>query len=178
MRLTKDSGPGRVLYDWWLDVTQVRDNGTARAGRAILRRAHDVTAVTLTEPYQRLFRRMSDAGWDAKYARRNDALAAVVGLLAHVETEFQRNMLAECMGLCPQGTTRPYVSEARFKRLLEAPDIDALFVGLRRALPLMKEGAPVMTLANDLLQWTSAEQRDEVKKRWAYAYQWPAQSEN
>ena len=34
MKLGKDHGPGRVLYDWWREVTQERDKGAARAARA------------------------------------------------------------------------------------------------------------------------------------------------
>lgn len=173
MRLSKEHGPGRVLHEWWREVTQERDKGSARAARAILRRAHDITAVTLTQPYQQLFGRLRDAGWDDRCAVSNDALAAVAGLLVHVEADAAQISLAEAMSRCPAGSTKPYVSEARFRRLLEAPDIDTLFGGLRRALPLMNAGAPVLTLAEDLLQWARPEQRDEVKKCWAYRYVWP-----
>lgn len=173
MRLNKDQGLGRVLHAWWREVTQDRDKGSARAARAIIRRAHDITAVTLTQPYQQLFQRLRDAGWDDRFAASNDALAAVAGLLVHVETDAVQMSLAEAMSQCPAGSTKPYVSEARFRRLLEAPDIDALFSGLRRTLPLMSAGAPVLVLAEDLLSWARPEQRDEVKKRWAYRYAWP-----
>lgn len=173
MRLSKEQGPGRVLCAWWREVTQDRDTGSARAARAVLRRTHDITAVTLTQPYQILFRRLCEAGWDDRFTSSNDALAAVAGLLVHVGTDFDRPYLAQAMSQCAAGSTKPYVSEARFRRLLEAPDIDALFTGLRRALPLMSAGAPVLALANDLLSWTWPDQRDEVKKRWAYSYDWP-----
>lgn len=173
MRLSKDQGPGRVLHAWWREVTQERDKGSARAARAILRRAHDITAVTLTQPYQHLFQRLREAGWDDRYTAGNDALASVAGLLVHVETDAGQPYLAQAMSLCPAGSTKPYVSEARFRRLLEAPDMDALFAGLRRALPLMSAGVPVLVLADDLLAWAWPDQRDEVKKRWAYRYAWP-----
>lgn len=166
-----------VLHHWWREVTQEREKGSSRAARAILRRAHDITAVTLTQPYQHLFRRMREAHWNDKdYAPSNDALAAVAGLLVHVEADKTGLTLAESMGQCPEGSTRPHVSEARFKRLLEAPDLEALFPGLRRILPLMKGGAPVLTLADDVLQWAWPEQRDDVKKRWAYSFDWPKQT--
>jgi CRISPR system Cascade subunit CasB len=177
MSLHKDNGPGRVLHDWWRDVTQERDKGAARAARAILRRAHDITAVTLTQPYQHLFQRMREVQWNEKgHANSNDALAAVAGLLVHVEADKGDSTLAHAMGQCPEASSRPYVSEARFKRLLEAPDLDTLFTGLRRTLPLMSGGVPVLALANDVLDWAWPEQRDEVKKRWAYSFIWPKQS--
>ena len=162
-----------VLHAWWRHVTQEREKGSDRAARAILRRAHDITAVTLSQPYQHLFQRMREADWNDRFPRSNDALAAVAGLLVHVETDASDAKLAACMSRCPQGSTQPCVSEARFKRFLESPDLDAVFTGLRRALPLMREGAPVLALANDVLSWARPEQRDEVKKRWAYSYIWP-----
>jgi CRISPR system Cascade subunit CasB len=176
MNLHKDNAPGRVLHDWWHEVTQERDKGSARAARAILRRAHGITAVTLTQPYQHLFQRMRAVQWNEKgYPSNNDALAAVAGLLVHVEADNSDRLLAHAMGQCPEGSTRPYVSEARFKRLLEAPDLDTLFTSLRRTLPLMSGGVPVFPLANDVLDWAWPEQRDEVKKRWAYSFIWPRQ---
>ena len=176
MKLSKDHGNGRVLYDWWHDVTQARDKGADRAARAILRRAHDITAVTLSQPYQHLFQRMREAKWDDGFPRSNDALAAVAGLLVHVDADAGSTGLAECMGQCPQGSDRPYVSEARFKRLLETPDIETLFAGLRRTLPLMKAGAPVLALASDVLWWARPTERDRIKKAWAYSYAWPKQA--
>ena len=67
-----------------------------------------------------------------------------------------------------EGRDRPHVSELRFLRLLDAPDSEALYVGLRRVLPLMKHRLDVLALANDFFYWG-----DEAKKRWAYGYRWP-----
>ena len=55
-------------------------------------------------------------------------------------------------------------------RLLDAPDSEALFSGVRRVLPLMGS-VDVIALANDLMFWG-----DAVKKRWAYGYDWPEKS--
>ena len=66
------------------------------------------------------------------------------------------------------GDDRPAVSPLRFQRLLESPDLDALFSGLRRVLPLMQQPISIVALANDLLFWG-----DRVKKTWAYDYEWP-----
>ncbi|MBA3771298.1 MAG: type I-E CRISPR-associated protein Cse2/CasB [Ramlibacter sp.] len=129
--------------------------------------------MTLAQPYQYLFQRMRQAGWNDGYARRNDALAAAVGLLVHVETDASDHGMAQAMSAHAEGSDQPCVSEARFKRLLETQDLDALFGGLRRTLPLMKKGAPVMALTNDVLSWAWPDQRDAVKKTWAYGYVWP-----
>ena len=56
-------------------------------------------------------------------------------------------------------------------RGLDARDIEALYDSLRRVLPLMDGRVDVLALTNDLLQWG-----EQVKKRWAYAYEWPART--
>ena len=167
IQFQKETGIGKVLFNWWEGLED------DRASRAILRRASTITAVSLSPPYQRLYRRLRDVGWaDEGMRYRNDRLAAVVGLLAHVEQNDQR-ALAKGMSLREEGGDRPCVSELRFRRLLESPDLDALFIGLRRVLPLMNHGVNVLALANDLVYWG-----DAVKKSWAYGYEWPEKSKN
>lgn len=152
-----------ALLDWWRGL----DND--RAARAELRRAHDITAVSLTPAYQRAYRRLQSAGWDVEgTSPLNDRLAAVIGLLAHVKSDGEKSP-PEAMSKDSEGGDRPPVSPLRFQRLLEAPDLDALFSGLRRALPLVNHQINITALANDVVFWG-----DKVKKNWAYAYEWPA----
>ncbi len=161
------SGIGKVLLGWWEGLEE------DRASRAILRRASSVTAVSLSPPYQRLYRRLRSAGWaDEGKPYHNDRLAAVVGLLAHVKQNDER-VLAKSMSQRDAGGDRPCVSELRFRRLLESPDLDALFTGLRRVLPLMNHGVNVLALANDVVHWG-----DAVRKNWAYQYDWPEKTKN
>lgn len=164
-RFTRDNAFGKTLLDWWQTLED------DRASRAVLRRAPTVTAVSLTPPYQRLFRRFQTIGWNADdVAWRNDRLAAIVGLLAHV-SEDRPGAPAKAMSYKPPGEDRPLVSELRFTRLLEAPDADSLFVSLRRVLPLMEHRVDIINLADHILHWG-----DDRKKRWAYAYDWPVRA--
>lgn len=162
--LSDQFGPGKTLLAWWKDLD---DN---RAARAVLRRASNVTEVTLTPHYQKLYRRLCAVGWDdAGRPYWRDGLAAAVGLLAHVEQDVD-NKPAFTMSELVKGSDRIPVSPLRFMRLLESPDIEALFTGLRRVLPLMGNRANVLALSNDVVQWG-----DAVKKQWAYDYAWPAE---
>lgn len=196
----KHSTLGPALLGWWrgLDVRDVprlraageaspdeEDSGDAgqrrgdRAGRAMLRRADSITAVVMTPAYQRLYRRLCQAGWPAQ-DWHDDRLAAAVGLIAHVEIDDDRP-LPQAMSRRGRGSSedddRPPVSPLRFMRLLDSPDLDALFAGLRRVLPLLRQDggvrADVRALATDVVNWG-----DAVKKRWAYGYEWPDQSSN
>lgn len=149
---------GRELLSWWGGLDD------DRAGRAILRRAASPTQIALTAPYQRLFRRLQTTA--DIHPLDCERLAALVGLLAHVETNESRS-IPRAMSECEQGE-RPPVSELRFLRLLDSPDIETLFTGLRRVLPLMKHQADILALADGVSFWG-----DSVKKQWAYDYRWP-----
>ena len=150
---------GELLLRWWQGLDD------DRGGRAALRRAPDITAVVMVPAYQHLHRRLVAAGWPDS-AWRNDRLAATAGLLAHVKKHAN--------GTLPKSMSegdKPRVSPLRFMRLLEAPDIDTLFAGLRRTLPLLDHQADVLALATDVVNWD-----DSVKKRWAYDYDWPVKT--
>lgn len=154
----------RFLFDkplrhWWKELEN------ERASRAILRRCATLDAVALSVPYQRFYRYMLGCGWppNAGHAQL-DKLAAIAGLLAHVEQEAAERLPATMSPL----NSDPLVSELRFRDLLKIETVDDLFVSLRRALPLIKYQANVEQLALDVYGWN-----DEVKKQWAYSYRWP-----
>ena len=149
---------GDMLLRWWHDLDD------DRGGRAALRRAPDVTTVVLQPAFQRLHQRLLAAGWPDQ-AWRNDSLAAAAGLLSHVREHVEQTLPA---GMSQRDGDKPRVSPLRFMRLLESPDTDALFTGLRRTLPLLQHRTDVLSLATDVVNWG-----DAVKKRWAYAYEWP-----
>lgn len=79
--------------------------------------------------------------------------------------------LPEAMSKAGEGSHRNPVSELRFSRLLDAPDIEALFIGLRRTLSLIGHAVDPASLTSDVFDWG-----DIVKKRWAYTYAWPKKS--
>jgi CRISPR system Cascade subunit CasB len=149
---------GELLLRWWHELAD--DTG----GRAALRRAPDLTAVVMLPAFQRLHRRLLTAGWPGQHWR-NDHLAAAAGLLAHVKEASEQPLP---LAMSQRENDKPRVSELRFMRLLESPDIDALFAGLRRTLPLLQHRCDPLALATDVVNWG-----DDVKKRWAYAYEWP-----
>lgn len=153
---------GDIVLAWWRGLAA--DTG----GRAALRRASDITAVAMLPNYQRLHRRLLAAGWPDRHWQ-NDRLAAAAGLLAHVREASDQALPA---AMSQRDGDKPRVSALRFMRLLESPDVDALFAGLRRTLPLLQHRADVLALASDVVSWG-----DEVRKRWAYAYDWPEKSD-
>ena len=158
LNFRQDQAWGDLLLRWWQGLDD------DRGGRAALRRAPDITAVVMLPAYQRLHRRLLAAGWPAE-TWRNDHLAATAGLLAHVKQNAGPALPA---AMSQHDGDKRRVSPLRFTRLLESPDIDTLFAGLRRTLPLLQHQADVLALATDVVYWG-----DAVKKRWAYGYDWP-----
>ncbi|WP_085315370.1 type I-E CRISPR-associated protein Cse2/CasB [Derxia lacustris] len=173
-KLLRGDGPGKVLFDWWTRLASPEVSGGLRADRAALRRAGSLTAVALAPGFQRVLHSMEAAREDGEawFAADRDRLAAAVGLLAHVGTSVDDLTLPKAASRRADGADRNPVSDLRFARLLEAPDLDALFVGLRRALPLLGDTVDVMSLANDIYNWN-----EQTQKRWAYQYDWKPSGE-
>ena len=76
----------------------------------------------------------------------NDRLAVVAGLLVHV-----REHSGQTLPVAASQGDKPVLSPLRFQRLLDRTDVHAL--------------------ATDVANWG-----DAVRKRWAYAYAWPAKA--
>lgn len=158
---SRDKQLGNALLRWWEGLDGHRED------RAQLRRAASLTAVTLTPGFQRFYRFLLANGLPELNADgQRDRLATIAAVLAHIKTRDERNFPASMR----EGDQQK-VSELRFRRLLESPAIDDLFVGLRRTLPLVGYAADPNRLANDIWYWG-----DKVRKDWAYAYPWPEKS--
>lgn len=154
-----------VFRKWWSRISDESARGIDKADRAVLRRCDSINAVACTSAYQRAYRAMRDQHRGREWTEwQKDRLAMLVGLAAHVGADG-KTLPDEMHRPAAGSESRPCVSELRFKRLLDSPDADSLFTGLRRVLPLVKHRANLDALAQDIFGWN-----DEVKKHWAYAY--------
>jgi CRISPR system Cascade subunit CasB len=151
---------GDPLLEWWKGLEN------DRASRASLRRCSTVDEVALCPAYQKFYRQISQRGWPSEVTpAKLEKLAAIAGLVAHIETEDTCRLperMSELVG------DKPLVSELRFRSLLKIETTDDLFIGLRRALPLIKNKADIKQLALDVYWWN-----DKTRKQWAYTYRWP-----
>ncbi|MFT3857518.1 MAG: type I-E CRISPR-associated protein Cse2/CasB [Aquabacterium sp.] len=155
---------GKALIEWWQSLEE-HDRG----GRAELRRASSVYDALMCPAFQRLQRRVAAINPEAfQQPYQLDRLAVVCALMAHVKTRGDLAM-PKAMSHKKSADGRNPVSELRFKRLLDAPDDDALFTSLRRVLPLIDEQVDLLSLAASVLNWGQ-----RIKREWAYAYDWPA----
>lgn len=166
VRFDADNREGKVLLHW-LSELEERDKG----GRAELRRAASIQQALMCPAFHRLRRRLEALSpeW-ADYLQapyRQDRLAAACALMVHVRSPGAYD-LPHAMSQRALGDERNRVSELRFRRLLDAPDDEALFSGLRRAMPMISDQVDPLKVAEAMLHWG-----DRLKREWAYAYAWP-----
>lgn len=157
-----------ALLSWHERLHKEAAQGLDRADRAVLRRAHDLQAVVESAAYQRVYQKMANAHQGEPWRPyEQDRIAVLVALLAHIQTIAEvkaDDYLPRVMGRASAGD-KAAVSELRFRRILEALDMESLFTGLRRVLPIVSAQADSSRLIDDIFGWG-----DTVKRRWAYAY--------
>lgn len=154
-----------ALSAWWHSLD--RDRGA----RAELRRCETPLDVMLTPAFHAARARLVAAGLDDAREPIRTRVAVVVGLAAHVDSTPRATSDGQ-IGSSPAAAFSegdpPSVSPLRFRRILAAQDDIELYRLIRRVLPL----APSVNfhaLAGDILDWG-----DTTRKRWVYAYRWPA----
>lgn len=159
------------------DLQQQLKRTLPRAARAELRRADSIFAVSLCAAYQQIYRQLSSQTHNPETAQRleqeysRDRLALLIGVLVHVEKLAEpgpERGFAAVASLVPKDDEKAPVSPLRFERLLTSPDLGDLFTGLRRMMPLLKNGFDLNEFCKDILHWN-----DLTRKKWAYAYNWP-----
>lgn len=159
---SRETHLGQELFRWWSGLAENRGD------RAQLRRASRLEDIVLSPAYQRFYRLLCAHGLPADLPdSQRDRLAVIAGALSHINEASGRRFPEDM-----RDGDDLNVSELRFRRLLESPTMDDLFVGLRRVLPLINRRADPVRLANDIWFWGGA-----VRKQWAYAYPWPAKAD-
>ncbi|CDG83801.1 type I-E CRISPR-associated protein Cse2/CasB [Janthinobacterium agaricidamnosum] len=154
-----------TLKEWW---STLDETGNGRASRAILRRCATLDEVVLSPAYQQFYRYLlACKAWPEDASSwKNDKLAAIAGLLVHVKKTDDERLPVTMSQL---DGDKPLVSELRFRNLLRVETTDEVYRGLRSVLPLIKHQAHIKHLVNDVYWWS-----DQTRKKWAYAYRWPA----
>ena len=146
----EESGPRKIIGDWWAREIGDRQSSPARALAARLRRATPVEA--LSEPaVHRLAARLN--------TRDPERLHRVVTVLVRLR-EDGRKSLPRKLGEQRQPGA-PYL---RFQRLLRAEG-EALTTALIRALPMVNNACDVGALGADLFFWN-----DATRVRWSFDY--------
>ncbi len=167
-----DTPLGKAIYDF-----QRALNDDDRQTRAQLRRAGDLTSLVLVPGVHRLLHNLQVAAGEQNQTRlylHSDRgrlrVAVIAGLLAQVKhhepiRDKYRHSTAVLMAQGKKKSDGACVSELRFRRLLQADNLEALYPMLRRTLALMNHKTDIYALAGDVWYWN-----DRTRRQWAYDY--------
>lgn len=160
-----------ALYAWRRELAE-RDRG----GRARLRRCVSPLDAVFEPAFHHLLQRVEGAHGQALGKGERASLAAVAALVARlpgdaVSTEpvvakSKRLSLPTLLGTGAEGSRdQPRLHPLRFRKILDARNLDELFPVLRRALAVLGTDVDLVSLADGVLLWG-----DDTRRLWAYDY--------
>lgn len=170
--MTTNNDIVRDIVSWWRSLQPREHEGRRlkgdRAAIAQLRRAGSILELCVEPATIALCR---------KVPCRPEAMAGyalIAGVLASVRTDGPQS-LARLLGE-PEGS--PRCSPLRFRKLIEAVELDEQLIAFRRAVAQVGHQANVRDLAATLLDWNEPSRADQRKQRWLYEYYHVAQSQD
>lgn len=146
--LTLRSNEAREQIMTWFGTLQSEHKN---AERAQLRRCASVAEVLWHREYYSLLSKLKANGIQLRYRSDEHALAAIVGLLAHVKTHNSSAKIGRQLAQTQNG--KRGLSDLRFRRLLAAQTIDEVAPHFRRAIQLKDGAINVHSLLQILSQW-------------------------
>jgi CRISPR system Cascade subunit CasB len=160
---TQTENPRQIIHttiDWWETVNKNRGD------RAELRRCRSPAEVAFVPAFYRL-RMATPQNLDP------ERLAAVAGVLSHVEIQFgsdEKATIAELFARPDRGGSMPRISDPRFRRLLRVADGDytELYPMLTRMIRQIDRKVPVSAIPS--LFWGVYRWDQKTKRFWAEAY--------
>ncbi len=152
-----------AVQGWWRKMQPNPTSGYRGDREAIakLRHAENVMAASLQPATIELCRALGAHSVDMSHV---GLLAAVVADLRSDDTTL---LIARALG---NPEDAPICSSLRFRKILEATDLDVQLIAFRRALALLKHKGHLKDLINSLLDWNDPDQRDVRRQRWLYDY--------
>jgi CRISPR system Cascade subunit CasB len=156
----RGSSPAEALVNWHKALES--DTG----GRAELRRVKEPSEAVFIPAFHRLRRAIERAAPSVDLADRLDRLSTIACTVARVRDDIQSRNLGSLLASSKEGSTRPRVSELRFRRLLEGKSTADLALQLRRIVALLDERVDIVALADTIYWWRS----DRTRQSLAYDY--------
>jgi CRISPR type I-E-associated protein CasB/Cse2 len=152
-----------AVQSWWRKLQPNPASGYRgdRAAIAQLRHAENIVAASLQPATIELCRALRAQPGDMSF------VGLIAAILADLRSDESALPVARALG-SPEGA--PLCSSLRFRRILEATDLDVQLTALRRALALLKHKGHLKDLINSLLDWNDPDQRDMRRQRWLYDY--------
>jgi CRISPR type I-E-associated protein CasB/Cse2 len=153
----------KAILSWWHKMHPDKQSGERgdRAGIARLRHAVSVMEASMEPAVIGLCRDLDAGPSDLSQ------VALIAAVLADLRETSSGESIAKALGY-PEDT--PPCSALRFRRMLEARDLDVQLTAFRRALALLKHKGNLADLVDSLLDWNDPYRRDARRQRWLYDY--------
>lgn len=148
------------LRKWWTHL-----NNYDKGARAALRRAGELDNVFYQPSYHRLYESLKKQHGDRI---NRSALAAVVGLTAHVTKEVLKR-LPDQMAAPKTTGGKAVINSIRFRRLLAADNQEELYPLMVRVVRQLKREVNLTSLAGSIYWWNKNTRRDWAFKYWGDA---------
>ncbi len=152
-----------IIKSWWRAMHPDQATGYRgdRAGLAKLRRAATVIEASMEPAAIDLCHKLG-VGPAAM-----SEVALIAAVLADLRKASAGDTMAKALG---QPDSAPRCSALRFRRILEANDLDTQLTAFRRALALLDHKGDLGDLIQSLLDWNNQYRRDARRQRWLYDY--------
>jgi len=139
------------LYSWWSGLEE------RKGDRARLRRCRKPADVLVQKEFFRFYEIIGEP----KHLSRKK-LAAVCGLLSHVEDDAGRKNFGELLGQAGPEASRPKVTEPRFRRLLNYENHEDLYRPIIRILSQLDNRVPIHGFSKTIFYWDSEGTRESL----------------
>ena len=134
-----------IILNWWNQIKSSNNRGA----RAQLRRCREPGDVLLYSTYYDLSK-MVEPVWPHS---QTIALAAISGLLSHVETQETKLSFPEQLGSSKTEGGKPPLSENRFRELIKCRDWAEYYFRMRRAILMLNKKANPISIIDLTLQF-------------------------
>ncbi|MBW8003229.1 MAG: type I-E CRISPR-associated protein Cse2/CasB [Planctomycetes bacterium] len=154
LQFEEHSGEYSKIISWWQGLRE------AKGERAELRRCREVEEIFFVPVFHSIKRKL------LPYGHVSDGrLAITVALLSHVKNNLEGISLPEQMARPGAESSRPRVSDLRFRRLIQIKNIDDLLLPMLRIIKMLDSTVNVPNLVKSIYGWN-----DYVRKQWAFDY--------
>lgn len=162
-----------IMWRKALDTTGAdREGGlniANRGDRAALRRCRTIDEVLLQPAFYQIREGLRKDGFEFRFTDADERLAAVVGLVAWIDTDDRSKPFRQQLGRRRPDSDAALLSGLRFRRMLEARNRDELFELLRHTIDLLGRSVHVPDLANDVYYW-APDSKNSTRRNWAEGY--------
>ncbi len=151
---------------WWAELN--RKGHEDRASLARLRRCHSPVDALAVPATFGLLTRLKKPAWREHDTSWEDRVAVTAIVLAHIRADDPQQRIARAIGRATLNDDKAPLSEARFRRFMQAQGTRELLSAMVRMVKFTqqkKQAVNVADAARTVLFWGEA-----TKRRWAFDY--------